>query len=468
MSATVQPRLKIGIAVAGASAIALAPVIAPMPDIAEPLARSVSTAAVALSATTNPIEQWLQIVNSAIANGGALAQTYLANPAPILRQLILNGIGYGEQTFTALQSTVTAFIDNLRFDNPNGLPANLQTAWDTILAGDIANGLPALYGAFSGYLLFSALPLLNVLEIPGTMAQNFANVVEAGMGGALGLVFGTLSIPAAVVGATADQLQSILNAVQTGDWLGAINDAFLVPGAIVGAFFNGFGFNAGLLSPDGLIDMAIRALNSVAEALGAVPPATAMAVPLLAKAADLGPSALPADESSVTTVVLRTDDSAAATATEAGTEGAGGTELGAEPSASDETGPAEPLPAEPEVTEPEVTEPEVTVPVLTEAVSEESTETETETETQTETERESSYRDLRSPSSEAADGDLGTGNARSSRTAESTDSGRPSSREDRSESATSGSGSVSTSDSGSSSSDSGGSTSASESSGAAE
>lgn len=183
MSATVQPRLKIGIAVAGASAIALAPIIQPMPDIAEPLARSVSTAAVALSATTNPIEQWLQIINTAVANGGALAQTYLANPAPILRQLILNGIGYGEQTFTALQSTVTALIDNLRFDNPSGLPMNLKNAWDQILAGDIANGLPALYGAFSGYLLFSAFPLLNLLEIPGTMAQNFANVVEAGMGG---------------------------------------------------------------------------------------------------------------------------------------------------------------------------------------------------------------------------------------------------------------------------------------------
>lgn len=453
MSATVQPRLKIGIAVAGAGAIALAPVMQPMPDIAEPLARSVSTAAVALSATTNPIEQWLQIINTAIANGGALAQTYLANPAPILRQLILNGIGYGEQTFTALQSTVTAFIDNLRFDNPNGLPMNLKNAWDQILAGDITNGLPALYGAFSGYLLFSAFPLINLLEIPSTMAQNFANVVEAGMGGALGLVFGTLSIPAAVVGATADQLQSILNAVQTGDWLGAINDAFGVPGAMVGAFFNGFGFNAGLLSPDGLIDMAIRALNSVAEALGAVPPATAMAAPLVAKAADLGPSALPADESSVTTVVLRTEGTASAE----NTEGSAAVEPGAEQPAIDGTTPAEPLAAEPEasepdLTEPEITEPDLTAPDLTESLSAEPTDTEAESE------RESGYQDLRSPSAENTDGDLGTGNARSSRPTESTDSAQSTNREDRSESSNSGS---------NSGPEAGGGTSASESSGAA-
>ncbi len=453
MSATVQPRLKIGIAVAGASAIALAPIIQPMPDIAEPLARSVSTAAVALSATTNPIEQWLQIINTAVANGGALAQTYLANPAPILRQLILNGIGYGEQTFTALQSTVTALIDNLRFDNPSGLPMNLKNAWDQILAGDITNGLPAIYSAVAGYVLFSAFPLINLLEIPSTMAQNFANAVEAGVQGALGLVFGALAIPPAIVEATAVQFQSVLNAVQTGDWLGAINDAFGVPGAMVGAFFNGFGFNPGLLSPDGLIDMALKAMNSIAEALGAAPPAAAMAAPLVAEAADLGPSALPADESSVTTVVLRT----AGTASAENTEGSAAVEPGAEQPAIDGTTPAEPLAAEPEasepdLTEPEITEPDLTVPDQTESLSAEPTDTEAESE------RESGYQDLRSPSAESTDGDLGTGNARSSRPTESADSARPSSREDRSETSNSGS---------NSGPESSGGTSASESSGAA-
>ena len=118
MSAAVRSRLNIGIAVAGAGVIALAPINPSMPPIAEPLAHSVSNAAVALSASTNPIEQWLQIINTTLANGGALAQTYLDNPLPILRQLILNGIGYGEQTVTALRTTVTNLVNNLRLDNP--------------------------------------------------------------------------------------------------------------------------------------------------------------------------------------------------------------------------------------------------------------------------------------------------------------------------------------------------------------
>lgn len=212
---------------------------------------------------------------------------------------------------------------------------------------------------------------------------------------------------------------------------------------MVGAFFNGFGFNAGLLSPDGLIDMAIRALNSVAEALGAAPPAAAMAAPLVAKGSDLGPSALPADESNVTTVVLRTEGAAGA----AHTEGSAAVEPGAEQPAIDGTTPAEPLAAEPEASEPDLT-----VPDQTESLSAEPTDTEAESE------RESGYQDLRSPSAESTDGDLGTGNARSSTPTESADSARPSSREDRSETSNSGS---------NSGPESSGGTSASESSGAA-
>ncbi len=82
MSAAVRSRLNIGIAVAGAGVIALAPINPSMPTIAEPLAHSVSQRrGCARSASTNPIEQWLQIISTTLASkDGALAQTYLANP----------------------------------------------------------------------------------------------------------------------------------------------------------------------------------------------------------------------------------------------------------------------------------------------------------------------------------------------------------------------------------------------------
>lgn len=438
MSAAVRSRLNIGIAVAGAGAIALAPITQPMPTIAEPQAHSVSTAAVALSAAINPIEQWVQIINTTFANGGALLETYLDNPTPILRQLILNGIGYGEQTLTALQATVNAVFNNLQFDNPNGLPAQLQYGLDLLRAGDIANGLPAVYGAFSGFVLFSAFPLLNLLQIPITMAQNFANVVEAGMQGVVGLAFGALSAPAAAVGAAADQLQAVYNEIQAGDLLGTVSYALGVPGAFVDGFLNGFGFNAGLLSPDGLVDMAIRALNTIAEALGAAP--VAMFAPLAAKVADSGPSALPADASRIEAITLDADvgvtgDAAPAATTEITPADTGVTE----PIAS------EPIPAEPVATEPAAAEPSATEP--------EAPATDTEP---------ASKRDLRTTSPRTSSGDTGkAGGSRSElgNTATSTKPDRSVSRENRSNSAGSSNGSTN--------SQKGGGSSGSDSSGAA-
>lgn len=63
------PRINMGIALAGAGAIALAPIAQPMPAIAELQAQAVSSAKVALTAAVNPIEQWGNIIRDALANG---------------------------------------------------------------------------------------------------------------------------------------------------------------------------------------------------------------------------------------------------------------------------------------------------------------------------------------------------------------------------------------------------------------
>jgi hypothetical protein len=449
MSAAVRSRLNIGIAVAGAGVIALAPINPSMPPIAEPLAHSVSNAAVALSASTNPIEQWLQIINTTLANGGALAQTYLDNPLPILRQLILNGIGYGEQTVTALQATVTNLVNNLRPDNPNGLPMQLGAAWDLLRAGDIANGLPAVYGALAGYALFSAFPLINMVEIPIAMAQNFANVVQAGLGGVVQLALGVLSVPAAVVGATASQLQAVFDAVKAGDLLGTINEVLGVPGAFVGALLNGFGFNPGLLSPDGFVDIAIRTLNSIAEALGAAPVAAPMLAPFAAKAADTGPSALPSDPSTIATVTLDTDAGVTDGATQAlATETTPddtivtepvATEPVAEPLAAEPVA-TEPVSTEPVMTEPAATEPAVTEPAAHEPVATEPSSTEPATDTEAAAERESSKRELRTTmgASGGETGKAGVSRSAVGKKGESTTSSGSTSHENSSDSTDSG------------------------------
>jgi hypothetical protein len=312
-----------------------------------------------------------------------------------------------------------------------------------------------VYGALAGYALFSAFPLINMVEIPIAMAQNFANVVQAGLGGVVQLALGVLSVPAAVVGATASQLQAVFDAVKTGDLLGTINEALGIPGAFVGALLNGFGFNPGLLSPDGFVDIAIRTLNSIAEALGAAPVAAPMLAPFAAKAADTGPSALPSDPSTVATVTLDTDAGVTDGATQAPATQTSpddtivtepvATEPVAEPLAAEpvaiEPVSTEPVVQEPAATEPAVTEPAADEPVANEPISTEPALTEPAAiDAEAAAERESSKRELRTAvgASGGETGKAGVSPSAVGKKSESTTSAGSISPENRSDSTDSG------------------------------
>ena len=312
MHAAVRSRLNMGIAMAGAGAIALAPIAQPMPAIAELQARAVSSAEVALSAAANPIEQWAEIIQTTLANGGALAQSYLNNPLPILHQLLNNGLGYGQQTVTALQTSFTNLVDQLRFDNPYGFPVTVRHGLDQILAGQIYAGVSTLLDAGLGLIIGPVFPLLDLLQIPVTMAQNFANVVAALPMSVLGLGLGALGTFNGTIQATAFQAQAVFDALRTGDLAGVVGAIVATPGAIVNAVLNGFALTGapGLLSPYGLVDQLIQAVNSIAQAIAPTTP-----IALSAKVADTGPAALPSAALSVATATLGAEK--VATTTEA-------------------------------------------------------------------------------------------------------------------------------------------------------
>jgi uncharacterized membrane protein YgcG len=345
MHAAVRSRLNMGIAMAGAGAIALAPIAQPMPAIAELQARAVSSAEVALSAAANPIEQWAQIIQTTLANGGALAQSYLNNPLPILHQLLNNGLGYGQQTVTALQTSFTSLVDQLRFDNPYGFPVAVRHGLDQILAGQIYDGVSTLLDAGLGLIVGPVLPLLDLLQIPVTMAQNFANVVAALPMSVLGLGLGALGTFNGTVQATAFQAQAVFDALRSGDLVGVIGAIVATPGAIVNAVLNGFALTGapGLLSPYGLVDQLIQAVNSIAQAIAPTTP-----IALSAKVADTGPAAVPSAALSVATATLGAEK--VATTTEA-TKAAETEATAAEPATTEPAATApEPAAAEPAAT----------------------------------------------------------------------------------------------------------------------
>jgi len=214
MQVAVRSRLNMGIALAGAGAIALAPIAQPMPAIAELQARAVSSAQVALTAAANPIEQWAQIIQDTLANGGALVQSYLNNPLPIVHQLLLNGLGYGQEVVTGLQGAFSAFVQQMAFDNPYGTPAKLQQGIQQILAGQFADGVESLYEAIINAVVQPAFALLPLMQIPVTMVKNFGNAFATVPSSILGVGFGALGIVSASVTALGTSGQAIIDAVR--------------------------------------------------------------------------------------------------------------------------------------------------------------------------------------------------------------------------------------------------------------
>ncbi len=170
------------------------------------------------------------------------------------------------------------------------IPANLQTAFQTIMGGDVTGGLLQVGGAFldpifsglnvsmdpvSGLLLISpggALgDLLPIAGIPAQMAQNFTNLIPAGsipamvaenatrllgtvtdlsqtldlasgnlhVGLPLVLALDALGSPVTTLQAIGSSASSFIGAVQTGDGLGALAAVIDAPAVVANGFLNG-------------------------------------------------------------------------------------------------------------------------------------------------------------------------------------------------------------------------------------
>jgi hypothetical protein len=268
MHAAVRPYATAGIALIGAGAIAVSPVAPPLPQVHLP---AVSNAAVQLSAFANPVEQWVQVVATAFSNVGDLGTGLIADPAPALAQVLRNQVANGTTIATALQGAVTALVDQFSPDNEFGLPAELQTAFDQLTAGQIADAVQTVWSAGLGLVLGPVIGLLPVLDIPGDITQNFANVVKALPTAGLLVGLGVLTPLYATLTAGGDTAQAFVDAVGEGDAATALSTVINAPATLVGALLNR-DTNAGtegLLSSSGTIAALLSVRDTIAQALGA-------------------------------------------------------------------------------------------------------------------------------------------------------------------------------------------------------
>jgi hypothetical protein len=319
MYAAVRPYASAGIALVGAGVIAVSPLAPPMPHV-QALQRAASSAGVELDAVVNPIEQWVQVLQAAGANLGAIGQEISDNPFPILDQVIANQVANAQQFGASLQTNVGLINSNLQV---------LQKSLPKIAAQLQAGNFTGALDTFNAGLTPIVLAVLQIPEsafVPiSNMAQNFANVAATLPYDFMQVVLPFTYPVVSVMYAVAQTADDVAAGVAAGDPRAVVNALVNAPANLVGGLLNGagniLGFmpGAGILTPFdpifGDLDSGpIASLNNlrevIAEALGKkAPVATAAALAVTSATAALTTTPRPTASNTVT---LTTTPSAAA------------------------------------------------------------------------------------------------------------------------------------------------------------
>lgn len=265
MQVAARSYLAAGVALVGASAIAISPVAPPLPDVKVP---AISSSQVELSASANPLEAYLTLVSNTVTNVQATINAELENPAPVLRQIIENQIATAASLFEGLKGAGEGLINILDPANPYGMPAQLQLALSDLLEGDINGAVANAWSAFLTPVLNVGLPLLepiiNAVKQPVQNTLNVLNnplIVVMPVLGAINVAYTTITV-AGNVG------QEIVDSLKDGDALGVVNALLSAPAVITDAFLNGNELGGGIFGPNlGLLSSLRQAREALAAAI---------------------------------------------------------------------------------------------------------------------------------------------------------------------------------------------------------
>ncbi len=267
MQGAVRPYVTAGVALVGASVIAVSPVAPPVPDIKVAATPNMSTA-MQLASTSNPLLALSQLVGNSLNSASGLFGQFAASPAPILSQVLVNQSANFDLVALTAQQIATLLPDLVE-----QVGTDLQKIASQLGAGDIVGAAETL----NQTLLIAGLPLLGLIGPPLTIlqntTQNVANVfaklpenVFPVLMAALGPVFSTIN-------GAADIAQTVLDAARAGDFVTAVGALVSAPIVMADVILNGFDGGVGLLTPQlnpftaGPIGILLGMRNVIADAL---------------------------------------------------------------------------------------------------------------------------------------------------------------------------------------------------------
>ncbi len=273
MQVSVRSPLAAGVALVCASAIAISPIAAPAPDVQLPAIHA-SAVSVELSALTNPLQLWGEVFGTAGQHIGGLGEVWLADPAPILTQILANQLHSANVLSSAAQTTIDGFKDAFAPEGWMSFPAALQEGFDLIAAGQYETGFTAVASSF----LLLGLPLIGgVSEAWPAIAQPFENlahlVQELPVNLPALVVNGLLGPLTAVAAASGHTLEELAGAATNGEVAELVSTLVNAPATLTGALLNGYEIHgtmtSGLLNaPQGWI--AGGAIATVLSALAGI------------------------------------------------------------------------------------------------------------------------------------------------------------------------------------------------------
>jgi hypothetical protein len=221
MQVASRPYATAGIALVGASAIAISPIKPPLPDIHLPslaqVAASVELAAESLAAT--PIT-YAQVFQQAVTNLQAILSTAAANPTPILTKVLSNQIAT-VQALLALLPTTAAGASNAALANPTTNPSQLATSQPGAFQ-DLVTAIQTFLGQVSTALTTTDPPLLQSALgdlTSGEVEGAINNLLTAALAPVFPL---TGLIPPLLAATVTDPLQAVVNQIDTLGPIGTI------------------------------------------------------------------------------------------------------------------------------------------------------------------------------------------------------------------------------------------------------
>jgi hypothetical protein len=258
MHAAIRPYATGGIALVGASVIAVSPIAPQLPDIHLPnparVAASVELAAATLAATP---PSYAQVLQEAVANAQALLKTIAANPTPILSQVAANQAITFQNLMTALQTLGGATSTALT----TTVPPLLQAASNDLASGNVAGAINNVLNA----ILAPVFPITGFIPaVSAAFTQPLTNLVAAinavqagGVTSPLAMaVTGLLGPVLSGAGAFGVAVDNVGSAITAGDPQAALNAVVNGPATILDGVLNG-GFGPDLSSLAGLGGLGI-------------------------------------------------------------------------------------------------------------------------------------------------------------------------------------------------------------------